>query len=829
MRVVRWAVALGVLVAAPALADEHLVPNPNGPLAGKTIVLSPGHGYMLDGTWWRYQRGVLHELREDIHTNELVICYLQHLLTNAGARVESVRERTFNTNEVIVDDTSAGYSETGSWTPSTGATSFYGQRYRVTQSSPQGTATAEFTPDIPAAGRYPVYVFYAKGTNRARDARYVVHHSGGQTTVVVDQTQAGDHWRFLGDFHFERGRQGKVVLTNQGADPTRYVIADAVRFGGGVGRSGQPRWRESASAFLPHKGFQSVNGDVTIRPAYATWLAGGDTTRWRDDFLYFALHSNAANGSATGLSTFSYSNGRTPSWDSAGPAHYPTSPSPLTAASDRLRSTIHQQVLDDIRAEFNPAWPNRGVHLMNFGELREARNMPSTLLELGFHDSAADAALLRRPAFREAAARAIYKGILRYWSATAAVVPLAPEGLRLENLGNGQVRVRWDARPDPLEPSAVASGWKVYVSKNGHGFDDGAVVAGREHVLSGLTPGELVFVKVAGLNAGGEGLCSRTGGARVGSPASRVLVVDGFTREYRHTEVNIQGRFTYDYAIEHVTSLAQAVPDRAIDYTQHTALGRGDVRLDGYALVDWLLGREGSIDRTFDPGEQQAAEAYVQAGGAVLVSGTELGFDLQGQNNGARFLNEVLGARYVADDAGTFVARGRPGGPMAQVPLLVCDDGTRGRYAALSADVFAPHGATSQALLAYDAAGAPAAGVGIPRRSVVLGFPIETVTDDAARGALVREAVAYLAPDLLQPIPGGGAGTGGTAGGGGTGGTGTTAPGATPAQQTAFTGGGRSGGGGCSLGGAGQAPGGVGAAWLLGLVALVALRRRARG
>ena len=44
MRSVRLVPFVLLAVAAPALADVHLVPNPTGPLAGKTIVFSPGHG-----------------------------------------------------------------------------------------------------------------------------------------------------------------------------------------------------------------------------------------------------------------------------------------------------------------------------------------------------------------------------------------------------------------------------------------------------------------------------------------------------------------------------------------------------------------------------------------------------------------------------------------------------------------------------------------------------------------------------------------------------------------------------------------------------------------
>ncbi len=818
--------SLAASLSPCARADVHLVPDPDGPLAGKTIVVSPGHGFMPENGAYRWQRGVTHGLREDVHTNEIVIEHLQRLLANAGARVESVRERSFQTREVIVDDGAAGYRETGTWTTST-ASAKYGAGSRFAQVDAGAvTATATFQPTIPEAGQYPVYVWFTKGANRARDARFTVYHSGGSTTIVVDQTAVGDHWLFLGEFHFAAGSAGRVVLVNRASDATKVVVADAVRFGGGVGPSGEPRWRESASSFLRHKGFTSAAGDVTIRPLYATWLAGGDTTRWRDDFLYFALHTNASTGAPTGLSAFSYSNGRTAAWDSDGPRHYPTSPSPLEAESDRLRDLVHARVLADVRATLEPAWTDRRTHRMNFGELREARNMPSMLIELGFHDAAPDAELLSDARFRDVAARAIYKGILRYWAPSAAVLPLAPDGLRLENLGGGQVRVGWDAVTDPLEPSAGATSFKLYTSVDGRGFDDGVVVAGTSTVLSGLAAGQALFVRVAARNAGGESLPSRVGGARVGAPDKRALLVDGFDRVYRHTEANIAGRFTYDHAVEHVFGLAQAAPDAAVDYAANEAVVRGRVGLAGYALVDWFLGREGSIDRTFDVTEQQLLEAYLGAGGTLLASGTELGWDLEARAGGARFLNEVLGVAYVSDDGGASAVRGLAGGPFASVSTLTLSDGARS-YAAESCDVLAPRGA-ARAVLGYEVAGAPTAGVGTPLRTLVLGFPIEAVTDGARRAALLTSSVEFLSPGLRTvgaPTPTTPTTTPTTTPGSSTGPVASTsAPAATTTTLPVSVGGG---GGGCSLGSrstdATGASGGLGMA-ALGLL-LVARRR----
>jgi MYXO-CTERM domain-containing protein len=818
-----------VIMSAPALADVHQVPNANGPLAGKTIVVSPGHGKMLDGGSWRYQRGVTHDMREDVHTNEIVEGYLLRYLANVGARVESCRERSYQIHEVIVDNGGAGYTETGTWTASTSAPDYYGASYRYAWSQPTANATATFRPNLPASGRYPVYVWFTTGSNRTAEAAFAVHHTGGVSAVRIDQRQLGNSWVFLGDFHFAAGTAGAVVLSNQGSNGNAAVIADAVRFGGGVGTSGEPRWREGAQAFLAHKGFRSSRGDVTIRPAYGVWLAGGDTTRWRDDFLYVALHTNASSGTARGYSTFSYSNGRTPSWGSAGTAHYPTSPSPLTAASDRLRDAIHAEVLGDVRALHEPAWPDRRTHVMNFGELREARSFPSALLELGFHDNVDDAALLGDAGFRATAARAIYKGILRYWrGAGATVVPLPPTGLALKNQGNGRLQVSWTPVNDPLEPSAGATSFKVYVSPDGRGFDDGVVVQGTSHMLDGLASGQRVFVRVAALNAGGESLLSGVGAAQVGD-GGPALVVDGFDRQYRHVHDNVEGRYTQDYAVEHVLALGRAAPTAGIDYAANEAVAGGQVQLAGYELVDWLLGEESSVDRTFDPTEQSLVERYLAAGGALLASGSEIGWDLVARGGGTRFCQEVLGVDYLSDDSGSRVVRGQPGSALAALGATALHDGSRGRYAVETPDVLAPRLKGSQALLAWEISGAPAAAVAQtqPNRVVVLGFPLESVVDDTLRADMTTRLVSVLVPNGLTP--------GTTSGGGGTtgtNGTGTTGGGATPAGSPTHTAAApaprKRSGGGCALTPSGPSDGSTPLPLALLLALLLVVRRRGR-
>ncbi|MGE0711818.1 MAG: hypothetical protein AB7N76_30885 [Planctomycetota bacterium] len=806
-------VAVALLLALPALADEHLVPTPGGELDGKTVVLSPGHGRMLVNGSWAWQRPLLHDIREDIHTNEIMIEVVQRYLAGAGARVEFCRERSFQTNEVIVDDPAAQTS--GTWTASSATPPFRGQGYRYAAVSLQETATIAFVPDLPAAGRYPVYVWFSQGGNRATDALYRVHHTGGVSEVRLPQHIMGSHWAFLGEFHFAQGTAGKVVLSNQGRDPSKVVIADAVRFGGGVGPSGLARWREGARAYLTYKGFQSTREEVTIRPAYATWLAGGDVSRWRPDFAYVSLHTNAGGGQGT--VSYSYGDGR----GGVGPVVYTNVPSPLRDASDRLRNLLQENLVRDIRAGFDPAWQDRRVGTANFGELRECRNMASTLVELAFHDHVGDAARLRDPVFRHVAGRSLYKGLLRYLAGANAVVsPLPPTRLRLENLGGGRVRATWDPVDDALEPSAMPTGFKVYLSPDGFGFDDGRAVSASSVVLDGLVAGKPLFVKVAATNQGGEGLCTRVGGVVVNEPGRGALVVDGFDRRYAFTSENGERRYTHDYAVEHVTALAMALPAHvAVDYAENEAAGPGGLDLAGYALVDWLLGRESSATRTFDPTEQAAVSRYLAGGGKLLVSGSELGWDLGGQGGGAAFLRDQLGASYVADDAGAKTARGAPGGPFAALGTL---DLSRARYDAASPDVLAAAG-SGELLLSYEAGSAPPAGVGVRGKVVTLGFPLEALANAGQRAALTKAAIDYVDPTfpagpVVATPPPSGSTTAPT--------TSSTAPGATAtaASPPPASSGGGGGGGGCALG-SGEGAGGPLAAALL-LLALVGLRLR---
>jgi len=109
---------------------------------------------------------------------------------------------------------------------------YYGFNY-LTHSKGTGANLARFRPAIPGTDRYEVLASYTADPNRASNAKYVVHHAAGTTTVTVNQRVRGvpdprtGEWVSLGTFTFTAGTTSYVGLSDN-ADG--FVIADAVRF-----------------------------------------------------------------------------------------------------------------------------------------------------------------------------------------------------------------------------------------------------------------------------------------------------------------------------------------------------------------------------------------------------------------------------------------------------------------------------------------------------------------------------------------------------------------------------------------------------------------------
>jgi subtilisin-like proprotein convertase family protein len=132
--------------------------------------------------------------------------------------------------EVILDNAAAsGVTRAGAWYPSTTAPGFWGADYLYDNPAQKGMTSVRFTPTLPAAGTYAVFLRWRNSaTNLAREVPVDLVSLDGQTTVRVNQQVGGGSWVLLGVYRFAAGAAGSVTLRTTGT--SGYVIADAVRF-----------------------------------------------------------------------------------------------------------------------------------------------------------------------------------------------------------------------------------------------------------------------------------------------------------------------------------------------------------------------------------------------------------------------------------------------------------------------------------------------------------------------------------------------------------------------------------------------------------------------
>jgi len=740
------------------LPDAPLVPplpgqgQPVGALSGKTVWLSAGHGWLWTGNRWETQRPNVYGIVEDFSNAEAVNYYLARYLWNSGADVWLVRERSVNENEVIVDndDGAPAYVETGEFFTSL-SNGYTGGEYRYAESASSASATATWTPSITEPGWYPVWVWYRHSANRPVDTRYQIHHSGGVTAVSISQEVHGMTWRYLGEYYFETGSGGYVTLTNESSDSGQAVIADAVRFGGGMGSvdrgggvSGEPRWEEASRYYAEFRGYpvDSSTNDVIVRPLYAEWeKSSGDLD---EDGVFVSWHTNCCNKSGTMSFIHSFE---------------------PTAGSGALRAHVHNELIQDLRGAWNPEWQDRGQLTADFGEVRELSTMPGVLLEVAYHDteSPGDADDLKEPRFRQIAARAVYQGIAKFFAAKDGdpihLLPEPPTHLAVRNTTAGQVTLNWRPPGSGGVVGDAAVGYKVYQSTNGRGFDNGVLTSDTNLTINGLQPGELYFFRVTALNEGGESFPTPVVAVRAPQSGNDILflIVDGFERLDKDAMITqeessrgttkrmfLERMNRFDYTIEHAQAL------HACGFSFNGALNEavedGDITIGNYPALDWFVGENATVEEALSSTERSLLAEYLDEAGNLLISGSEIGYQLARPSGGEdpAFFNQYLKAEYVGNDASTYNFSVASGDFFYGISGSF-DDSTQGYYDVESPDRLSSSGG-SRVALNYNGGTNDGAAILFEGdyHLVYIGFPLEATIDPQTRNTLICKSAEFL-------------------------------------------------------------------------------------
>ena len=153
------------------------------------------------------------------------------------------------------------------------------------------------------------------------------------------------------------------------------------------------------------------------------------------------------------------------------------------------------------------------------------------------------------------------------------------------------------------------------------------------------------YYKVRAINQFGISEFTELLGSTPSPSKSKVLIVNGFDRISGTTN-------TFDFIHEHGNAIF--INGYTFDASSNDAIINGSMKLSDYGIVDWILGEEGTATSAFDEKEKNLLQEYVLNGGRILISGSEIGYDLseKGNNSDKIFYENILKAEYVSDAAG---------------------------------------------------------------------------------------------------------------------------------------------------------------------------------
>jgi hypothetical protein len=199
----------------------------------------------------------------------------------------------------------------------------------------------------------------------------------------------------------------------------------------------------------------------------------------------------------------------------------------------------------------------------------------------------------------------------------------------------------------------------------------------RPIIINNLNTSETYFLSVSAMNGFGFSPQTELMGVIPSTGNVKCLIINGFDR--------INGtNNTFDYIKQHGSAFhAQGYP---FDNATNEAVIEGDIDLDNYAVVDWILGEEGTATSSFIGAEQDLVESYLENGGFLFVSGSEIGYDLssQGSTSDNQFFQNYLKANYISDAAGgqqgTYSGYGVTNSLFDGISDITFDNGTHGTY-----------------------------------------------------------------------------------------------------------------------------------------------------
>lgn len=127
---------------------------------------------------------------------------------------------------IIINETDAEVQKSGNWE------NYLMKGYQGTilrTSDVNTTSSVSYSMQIPNTAYYDVYVYQVPNIIWTKKAKYTIFSSKGNTTIVLDQTDANKKgWIKIGTAYLQAGNQKVVVLDNSLLEAGSFLVTDAV-------------------------------------------------------------------------------------------------------------------------------------------------------------------------------------------------------------------------------------------------------------------------------------------------------------------------------------------------------------------------------------------------------------------------------------------------------------------------------------------------------------------------------------------------------------------------------------------------------------------------
>jgi hypothetical protein len=193
-----------------------------------------------------------------------------------------------------------------------------------------------------------------------------------------------------------------------------------------------------------------------------------------------------------------------------------------------------------------------------------------------------------------------------------------------------------------FETMDFAEKYGIYMSRNGLSFEKITESVTNSVSITNLKTDSIYYFKIDAINSSGVSSATEVLAGIPSESNIKILIVNGFDRVGGTTN-------TFDYIKTYEVPMKNL--ELSFSSASNEAISKGRVNLDDYRIVIWMLMDESTDDQTFNSMEQTKVMQFLDNGGVLIVSGSEVGWDLDYKGSAAdkEFYKNYLKAKYISD------------------------------------------------------------------------------------------------------------------------------------------------------------------------------------